>query len=306
MDKPRPPHDVWHCGRRFLGALEHRGEDATLRLVSPTPAVIDQQLGTIQRESASPRMAKELIEMWLQIDPHDVLPSVAVPTLVLQHTDEIFPIEAARYLVARIPNARPVELPGTDHVPWEGDTDRCIGKLEEFLTGVREHRRSNRVLATMVFTDLVHSTARAVELGDDGWQKAMVRHDKLVRQQLQRFDGREVKHTGDGFLMVFDSPARAIRCATAILRLMPEEIELDARAGIHTGEVEVVGSDLRGLAVHVAARVEALAGPREVLVSNTVKELVLGSGIGFEDRGLHTLRGVPDRWRLHAVLTDST
>jgi class 3 adenylate cyclase len=248
-------------------------------------------------------MAKELIEMWLQVDLRDVLSSVAVPTLVLHHT---LPIEAARCIVARIPNARLVGFPGTDHVPWEGDTDRYVGKLEEFQTGNGEYHRSNRVLATMVFTDLVHSTARAAELGDAGWQKAMARHDELVRRQLQRFDGHEVKHTGDGFLMVFGSPARAMRCATAILRLMPEQIGLDARAGIHTGEVEVVGSDLRGLAVHVAAGVGALAGPREVLVSNTVKELVLGSGIGFEDRGLHTLRGVPDQWRLHAVLTDST
>lgn len=301
-----PAGDRWpQAAQRFLGALEHWGDGGTLRLVAPTSAASNQALGTIERGAASPRMARELIEMWLQIDLREVLPAVAVPTLVLHHMDEIFPIEAARYIVARIPDARLVELPGIDHVPWEGDTDRNVGEIEEFLTGVREHSRSNRLLATLVFTDLVNSTARAAELGDDKWQRVMTRHDELVRRQLQRFDGREVKHTGDGFLMMFDGPARAMRCATAILRSMPGETGLDARAGIHTGEVEVIGSDLRGLAVHVAARVGALAGPREVLVSNTVKELVLGSGIGFEDRGTHTLRGVPNQWRLHAVLTDS-
>ena len=161
------------------------------------------------------------------------------------------------------------------------------------------------MLATLVFTDLVDSTTRVAELGDEGWRQCMARHDEVIRRHLHRYDGREVKHTGDGFLMMFDGPARAMRCATAILRSMPDEIGLDARAGIHTGEVEVVGSDLRGLAVHVAARVRALANPHEVLVSNTVKELVLGSGIEFEDRGTYALRGVPDRWRLYAVSGDS-
>ena len=302
-----PAGERWpQAATRFLEALDHWGEGRTARLWGPTSPATNQQLGTIERAAASPRMAKELIEMWMQIDLRDVLPSIAVPTLVLHRTDEIFPIEAARYIAQRIPGARLVELPGIDHAPWEGDTDRYVGEIEEFLTGVRERRRSNRVLATLVFIDLVDSTARAAELGDEGWRRAMARHDEIVRQHLRRFDGREVKHTGDGFLLRFDGPARAMRCATSILRSMPGEIGLDVRAGVHTGEVEVLGSDLRGLAVHVAARVRALARPCEILVSNTVKELVLGSGICFEDRGTHALRGVPDQWQLHSVLQDST
>lgn len=191
-------------------------------------------------------MARELIEMWMQVDLRAVLPSVAVPTLVLHRTYEIFPVEAAREIAARIPGAKLVEVPGADHVPWEGETDRYVGEPEEFQTGVRDRSRPNRTLATLLFTDLVDSTARAAQLGNNRWQRIMVRHDEIVRRQLRRVDGREVKHMGDGFLIMFDGPARAMRCATAIMQAIPEEIGLDARAGIHTGEVEVVGSDVRG------------------------------------------------------------
>jgi pimeloyl-ACP methyl ester carboxylesterase len=302
-----PAGEKWpRAAARFRRGLDDWGAGRTLRLVAPTSAVTTEQMGQLERAAASPRMARELIDMWMEIDLRDVLPSVAVPTLILHRTGEIFPIEAARDIAGRIPDARLVELPGDDHVPWEGDTNRYAGEIEEFLTGVRERRRSNRVLGTLVFTDLVDSTALASDLGDDGWQRCMARHDDVVRRQLRRFDGREVKHTGDGFLMLFDGPARALRCATAIVRALADEIGVDARAGIHTGEVELVDTDVRGLAVHVASRVEAHARRGEVLASNTVKELVLGSGIEFEDRGTHALRGVPDDWRLHAVVAGST
>lgn len=246
-------------------------------------------------------MAQDLIEMWLRIDIRDVLPSVSAPTLVLHRTHEIFPIEAARDIAARIPGARMVELPGVDHTPWTGDWEAYVAEVEEFLTGVREHRRADRVLATVLVTDLVRSTERAASLGDSAWRELIARHDQLVRLHLRRFDGHELKHTGDGFLATFDGPARAIRCAKTIAQIAPVELGMDVRAGIHTGEVERVGEDLRGLAVHIAARVCAGARPGEVLVSSTVKELVVGSGIEFTDRGTENLKGVPGEWRLFAA-----
>lgn len=300
-----PAGERWQrATTHFLNAIESWGEGKTIRLVSPNASESDSMLGTIERVAASPRMAREVVEMWFEIDLRDVLPSVSVPTLVVHRTDEIFPIEAAREIARLIPGARLVELPGTDHVPWLGNSDQYIGEIEEFLTGVRERRQYNRRLATLLITDLVESTARAAEVGNDAWRRVMARHDEIVRNQLRRFDGEEVKHTGDGILASFDGPARAIRCARAIASAVRADLGMEIRAGVHAGEVEQVGSDLRGLAVHVAARVSALAGPGELLVSNTVKELVLGSGIQFEDRGIHDLKGVPEQWRIHAVVDD--
>ncbi|MDQ3571639.1 MAG: adenylate/guanylate cyclase domain-containing protein, partial [Actinomycetota bacterium] len=200
---------------------------------------------------------------------------------------------------------RYVELPGRDHLPGAGDPEAIAGEIEEFLTGARAGAAPDRVLATVLFTDIVDSTGRAAELGDSAWRQLLERHDALVRSQLGRFRGREVKQTGDGFLASFDGPARAIRCACAIGEEV-RELGIELRAGLHTGECELIGEDLGGMAVHVAARVGANAQPGEVLVSGTVKDLVMGSGIDLADRGVHKLKGVPGEWRLFGVQTDNT
>ena len=199
-----------------------------------------------------------------------------------------------------IPDAHYVELPGRDHLPGACDQEAIAGEIEEFLTGARPGAPPDRVLATVLFTDIVDSTRRAAELGDSAWSQLRERHDALTRSQLERFRGREVKQTGDGFLASFDGPARAIRCACAI-RDEARELGIEIRAGVHTGECELVGDDLAGLAVHLAARVAAEAQPNEVLVSGTVRDLVMGSGTEFVDRGAHQLKGVPGQWRLSAV-----
>jgi class 3 adenylate cyclase len=285
--------------------LDHWGDGSTFRLISPNAEASDDQLGMLERAGASPAMARALVDMGLQVDIRDVLPSISVPTLVLHRTEEIFPIEAARDIAARIPGARLVELPGVDHPPWFGDTDAYVAEIEEFVTGVRTHAATDRVLSTVLITDIVGSTQRAAAIGDAAWKNLMARHDRLVRGELERFRGREVKHTGDGFLATFESPARGLRCARAIVESASTQLGIGIRAGLHTGEVEVVGSDLRGLAVHLAARVAAAAGPGEVVVTSTVKELVLGSGLTFAERGPHELKGVPDEWRLFALVAEA-
>jgi class 3 adenylate cyclase len=236
-----------------------------------------------------------------QIDVRDVLPTIGVPTLVLHRTgDRDVSVEEARYIAARIPGARLVELPGDDHLVCAGDQDALLDEIEEFLTGVRRGPEPDRVLATVLFTDIVGSTERAAELGDRGWRDVLERHHAVVRRALAGFRGREVDTAGDGFLATFDGPARAIRCAEAIIEGV-QQLGLDVRAGIHTGECERVGEGVRGIAVHIGARVAAQARPGEVLVSSTVKDLVAGSGIRFEDRGERPLKGVPGAWRLFAA-----
>jgi class 3 adenylate cyclase len=252
------------------------------------------------RASASPGAARDLILMNSQVDVRAVLPAVRVPTLVLQRRgDRDSRLEEGRYIASRIRGARMVELEGDDHVPWI-DSDQVVDEVEEFLTGVRHGPEPDRVLATMLFTDIVGSTERAIELGDRRWRDLLGRHHDLVRRELERFHGREVDTAGDGFLATFEGPARAIRCARTILE-NARKLDIEIRAGLHTGEVELAGLDLRGIAVHIGARVAALASPGEVLVSSTVKDLVAGSGIQFEDRGTHSLKGVPGEWRLWAV-----
>lgn len=199
-----------------------------------------------------------------------------------------------------IPHARYVELAGADHLEFVGDQDGLLDEVEEFITGTRPQREPERVLATVLFTDIVGSTAHAAAAGDRDWKRLLERHDELVRRELARFRGREIKHTGDGFLASFDGPARAVQCAEAITGGM-RRLGLDVRAGVHTGECELRGDDLAGMAVHIGARVGASADPGEVLVSSTVKDLVVGSGLSFEDRGARTLKGVPDEWRLYAL-----
>jgi class 3 adenylate cyclase len=224
-----------------------------------------------------------------------------VPTLVMHRRDDAFiKIEHSRYIASQIPDARYVELEGADNMFSLGDSEALLGELEEHLTGVRHEHEPDRMLATVLFTDICDSTSRAAELGDRGWRSLLERHDALFRHALERHRGREVKRTGDGFLATFDGPARAIRCAASVAEAM-NSLGIQVRAGLHTGELEVMDGDLGGLAVHIAARVMNRASPSEVLVSGTVKDLVVGSGIEFDDRGAHELRGVPGEWRLYAV-----
>jgi pimeloyl-ACP methyl ester carboxylesterase len=257
---------------------------------------------TYLRMSASPGAAKTLTRMNAQIDVRDVLPLVQVPTLVVHRVgDRALSVEGSRYMADRIEGARYVELPGEDHLPFLGDQDAILDEVEEFLTGVRRGPEPDRVLATVLFTDIVGSTERAATVGDRRWQELLDAHHAAVRRELERFRGREIDNAGDGFLATFDGPARAIRCAQAV-RDGVATLGLAIRAGLHTGECEMRGEAVAGIAVHVGARVAALAGSGEVLVSSTVKDLVAGSGIEFEDRGVHELKGIPGEWRLYAVL----
>ncbi|HSS35930.1 MAG TPA: adenylate/guanylate cyclase domain-containing protein, partial [Patescibacteria group bacterium] len=227
--------------------------------------------------------------------------AVRVPTLVLHRAgDRTISLGAGRYLAERIPGATFVELAGDDHLPWIGDSDAVVGEIEQFLTGVRSHPDSDRVLATVLFTDIVGSTERAALLADEAWADVLASHHARVRDQLARYDGREIGTTGDGFLAIFDGPARAVRCALAIADAI-RPLGLEVRAGLHTGEIELAGNDVRGLAVHIGARIAALAGAGEVLVSRTVRDLVVGSGLTFDDRGTHSLKGVPDDWQVFAA-----
>jgi len=237
----------------------------------------------------------------LERDLRGVLPTIRVPTLVFHRVgDRFIRVGHGRYLAEHIPGAKYVELPGEDHVFHVGDTEAMLGEIEEFLTGVRPLPESDRVLATVLFTDIVSSTERSAQVGDRRWKDLLDQHDTLIRPELERHRGRLVKNTGDGILATFDGPARAIRCAQAIAASV-KALGIEVRAGLHTGEVELRGEDVTGLGVNIAARVMDAAGPGEVIVSSTVKDLVAGSGLRFADRGTHDLRGVPGEWRLFAV-----
>jgi pimeloyl-ACP methyl ester carboxylesterase len=257
---------------------------------------------TYLRMSASPGAAYALTRMNGQVDVRHALPAIGTPTLVIHRTgDRSLPVEGARYMAERIRGAKLVELPGDDHLPYVGDQDEILDEIEEFLTGVRRGPEPDRVLATVLFTDIVGSTEKATELGDRRWRQLLDSHHDVVRRELDRWRGREVNTAGDGFLATFDGPARAIRCARGI-RDAVQPLGLEIRAGLHTGEIELSDDDVAGIAVHTGARVAASAGPGEVLVSGTVKDLVAGSGIEFEERGEHELKGVPGMWRLYAVV----
>jgi pimeloyl-ACP methyl ester carboxylesterase len=249
--------------------------------------------------AASPAAAAALTRMSAMIDIRHVLPAIRVPTLVLHRADEVL-APASRYVGERIPGAKVVELEGSDHMPWLGDQDAALDEIQEFLTGVRPHPALDRVLATVLFTDIVGSTELAADLGDRRWRELLEQHNSLVRRQLGRFRGRELSTAGDGFLATFDGPARAVACAVSI-RDASRTLGLQIRFGLHTGELELTGSEVRGIAVHTGARVAGKAGPGEVLTSSTVKDLVAGSGLEFEDRGSHELKGVPGQWHLYAV-----
>jgi pimeloyl-ACP methyl ester carboxylesterase len=253
------------------------------------------------RASASPAAAKALLRMNADIDIRHVLPSIRVPTLILHNShDRVVSPDATRYMADLIPGAKLVELNGTDHIPWGDNSDAILEEIEEFLTGVRHSPEYDRVLATVLFTDIVGSTDKAVSLGDRRWSDLLERHHAVVRRELARFRGREIATTGDGFLASFDGPARAVRCACAISSEV-RSLGIEVRAGVHTGECEVMGDDLGGIAVHIGARIAGLAQSGEVLVSATVKDLVAGSALQFQDRGAHLLKGIPGDWRLFAV-----
>ena len=257
--------------------------------------------GRLLRQGTSPSGAIELMNLYREIDVRSVLPAIGAPALVLHHGDDrLVPARQARYLAERIPDARYVELDGIDHLPMVGDQNALLDEVEEFLVGSRRAHEAERALATVLFTDIVGSTATAARLGDSRWRDLLERHDTTVRRELAVHRGREVKTMGDGFFATFDGPARAIRCACAI-RDELRQTGIDVRAGIHTGEVDLIGTDVGGMAVNIGARVGALGGAGEVLVSSTVRELVVGSGIDFDDRGAHELKGAPGEWRLFAV-----
>jgi pimeloyl-ACP methyl ester carboxylesterase len=260
-----------------------------------------RRLAAYFRRSASPGAAAALMNMNTQIDIRAVLPAIRVPSLIVHRTgDRDANVEEGRWIATQIPGARFVELPGDDHVPWVGDTDGLLDVVEEFLTGAPAESSSNRQLTSLLFTDLVDSTGRLSRVGDRAWSDLLHRHYRDVRRQLARYRGRELDTAGDGFLASFDGPGRAINAAIAI-RAGADRDGLTIRAGVHTGEVEVHGPTFAGIAVHVGARIAAQAQPGEILVSRTVRDLVAGSGLVFVDRGVHSLKGVPDDWQLYAV-----
>jgi class 3 adenylate cyclase len=259
----------------------------------------------MMRLSVSPGSMAAYLRMTVDVDVCEVLPLIRVPTLVMQRTNiEGADLRSSRYLAEHIPGAQLVELPGSDFAVQVGDPDRIIAELESFLDDVvaDKHRAAepDRVLATVLFTDIVDATAHAADLGDRAWRELLQKHHEVVRSQLSRFRGREMDTAGDGFFATFDGPARGIHCACAI-RDSLRELDLEIRAGLHTGECELVDGKTGGIAVHIGARVASHAAPNDVLVSSTVKDLVAGSGIGFEDRGPHELKGIPGEWRLYAV-----
>jgi pimeloyl-ACP methyl ester carboxylesterase len=254
-----------------------------------------------ERLSGSPGAILAFLRAQREADVRHVLPAIQAPTLIIQRREDAYRrVEHGRYFAEAIPGATYVELPGRDNLPYVGDQDAVLDEVQEFLTGVRHAAEPDRVLATVLFTDIVGATARAAELGDRAWRDLLERHNAVVRRELERGRGREVDTAGDGFLATFDGPARAIRSAHAIAERV-QTLALDIRSGLHTGEVELVGDHVRGIAVHIGARTAALAGPGEVLVTSTVKDLVAGSGIEFEDRGVRALKGVPGEWQVFRV-----
>ena len=254
--------------------------------------------------AASPKMARAFIKKTRESDVRHTLDRVTVPTLILhRHNPEFSPVAHARYLAERMARSHLVELPGEDALYWVGDIAPMLDEIEEFITGVRNGSDSERLLTTIMFTDIVDSTARAAELGDDRWRDLLDNHDISVRHELQRFAGREVNTAGDGFVATFSSPSAAIGCADAIVDAV-QELGIEVRVGIHAGEVKVRGADVAGVAVHIGARVAELAGPSEVLVSSTVHDIVTGSRHSFDDRGENDLKGLPGRWRSYALVRE--
>lgn len=293
----------------FIAPNWGRNPEAMIEIFAPSlldgleanPELVDV-LGRYERSSASPGMVLQIFEMFLDVDVREALPAVHVPTLVIHRRhDRAVNRRAGRALADGIDCAHYLELPGSDHLPWVGDTEAVLGEVEEFLTGARTIGEPDRVLATVMFTDIVGSTELAAEMGDTRWRELLHEHERVVARELARARGRLVKTLGDGCLARFDGPARAVRCGQAIVDAT-SALGLEVRIGLHCGEVELVADDVIGIAVHIAARIGARAGAGELLVSSTVKDLVAGSGIAFDDRGTARLKGIPDEWRLYAAV----
>jgi class 3 adenylate cyclase len=300
------PRWIDDAGRTLEDAILNWGQGKTVALFAPSLAGserVRRSMAEFERASASPGMACALLESLRDIDVAAAASSVHVPTLVLHRRHDLIPIEPARRLAELIPGARFVELEGQDHALAVGDTEAVVGEIEEFVTGARRRPEPTRALLTVLFTDIVGSTQLAAELGDARWRELLDEHNRIVRSVLEARHGREVKTFGDGFLASFDGPARAIWCAKAIVEAV-RTLDLELRAGIHTGELELLGDDIGGMAVHIGARVTALAAPGELLVTRTVRDLVAGSGIEFSDHGVHALKGVPGSWEVLAVAAD--
>jgi class 3 adenylate cyclase len=288
----------------FEGLEERWGSDSDIDRIAPSAArdpAFAKRLATYFRQSASPGDAAALLRMNTDIDVRDVLPTIRVPTLILHRTGDLDSnVEEGRWIADRIPGATFVELPGDDHLPWVGDQDSVLDEVERFLTGRLAPAEPDRVLATILVTDIVGSTERAAELGDRAWSELLEKHHAIVREQLRAFRGEEVDTAGDGFLATFDGPGRAIRAAAAIRDGLAEN-GIEVRCGLHSGEVQRSGEKISGIAVHLAARIAATAEPGEIRVSDTVRSLVAGSGIEFSDRGAVALKGVPEKRALFAV-----
>jgi class 3 adenylate cyclase len=299
----------WGRSREWMHAFDRRideewGTGVFLAEVAPSrteDGPFRRWWSRYERLSHGPGNALAYYRMNSQIDARPILPSIRVPTLILQRGEDVYRDPGhARFLADQIPGAKLVELSGRDHLPYVGNSDAILDEVQEFLTGIRPPPEHDRILATVLFTDIVGSTERASALGDRSWRELLDRHHALVRQELDRFRGREIDTAGDGFLATFDGPARAVRCAAAISSAVGD-LGLEIRAGVHTGEVELMGQGIGGIAVHIGARIAALAGAGEVLVSATVRDLVAGSGIGFEERGEFALKGVAGTWSLFSA-----
>jgi class 3 adenylate cyclase/pimeloyl-ACP methyl ester carboxylesterase len=289
---------------RFETIIDHWGEGRSVEYFLPDRADDPEAVAgfaRFERLGATPSMARRLMLAVTEIDARDILPTVRVPTLITHREDERpFPVEGAHYMAERIDGAELFIQPGSAHVPWLGGGRELADRVEEFVTGERANRAPDRILSTVMFTDIVDSTGRAADLGDRDWRALLDQHDDIGSRQVDAHRGRLVKTMGDGLFASFDRPAAAVECAVSIRDQMPG-VGLEIRAGVHTGEVELRADDLGGIGVHIGARVAALAGPGEVLVSRTVRDLVIGSGLEFEDRGSHELKGVPEKWQLYAV-----
>jgi class 3 adenylate cyclase len=303
---PDYPYGI-EASEEFLAAFESQwgraGGGIPLSFLHPGRAdepAYQEEMARWERLSASPGAAAAIMRMILGIDVRHLLSAIQIPTLVVYRPADVLHAEGSRYLASHIPGAKTVELLGDVYFPYLGDQDAILDEIEEFLTGVRSSAQPDRVLATVLFTDIVGSTQTAVKVGDRRWRELLENHAARSGREIRRHRGRLIKSTGDGVLATFDGPARAVRCACAI-RDAVRNSEIDIRAGLHTGEIELLGEDVGGIAVHFGQRVSALAGPGEVLVSRTVVDLVAGSGLEFEDRGEHELKGVPGIWRLFAV-----
>lgn len=295
--------------RGFQDALQQRwAEPETVGWWAPSlagDAELQEWWARLLHSGLSPGGARALGEMYEHLDVRPLLSSVRVPTLVMyREDDKIVPAALSRVVARGIPGAREVALPGADHLAFAGNQDAILDEVEQFVTGGLASAPADRVLATIMFTDIVGSTQRAAELGDRRWRELLERHERLAEREVGRQRGRVVKSTGDGLLATFDGPARAVRAGVAMRDHVRDSLGVELRVGVHTGECELMGDDLGGLGVHIASRVESSADPGEVLVSGTVKDLVVGSGLRFEDRGERTLKGVPGRWRLHAFTAD--